>query len=124
MSRFLFYLLQHKWQRKLRCHFILLIMVMLVHGNDRLESQQYSLHCGQGFRMTSSPITWVNYVGSRGECLLRCVAQEKCLAANVVTTGNAKMICEMFNYIIPKCEADSNVDSYKLKVTIKSLITW
>ena len=121
MRRFLFHLIHHNWRRNLRCHFILLIMITLVHGNDRLKTQQYSLHCGQGFRMTYSPITWVNYVGSRGECLLRCVAQKKCLAVNFITTGKAKMICEMFDYIIRRCEADSKVDSYKLKVAIKKL---
>ena len=116
MCRFLFHLFQHKWLWNLRCQFLLMGMITLACSNDRLRSQQFPPHCGAGFRMKYSPITWVHYVGSRGECLIRCVSQKKCLAANVITNKKTKMVCEMFDYVIWRCEADPNAESYRVKV--------
>ena len=79
-------------------------------------SAHFASHCGgEGFRMNSPP-TWVHYAGSRGECLYRCMSQEKCLAANVLANLKDKMVCEMFDYINLKCDTDSTAASYKVKV--------
>ena len=107
-----------EWPQCLSFHVIVMMMIMagFASGNTKLKTQLFSSHCGAGFRMNFAPPTWVHYAGSRGECLYRCMSQEKCLAANVLANLKDKMVCEMFDYINLKCDTDSTAASYKVKV--------
>ena len=94
-----------------------LVMVTMLYGSDILNIHRFSSHCGgNGFRMDFYPPTWMYYVRSRSECLIKCSSQEKCAAANFIRNGKSKMVCEMFDYAIWRCNADSNAHSYKQKV--------